>query len=121
MGENISVWVGVVGGLFTIIGSIVGAVMFVKSNMKEYADEAYASALKDITTHKSNQELKDTICENERANINDSVSSLTNKGILLDDELRNPDGVYSRLKGVESQLTALQREIDNIRATLLKG
>ena len=113
MSENISLWVAIVGGIVTIIGSIAGAVIFVNSTIKEKITEAVAAFAE-------NQRLKDAGCETHRENITDEVQILTNKNILLDGELRSPTGIYPKILVIESQINTLKEEISYIKQQVRK-
>ena len=108
MGENISLWVGIVVSIITVITSIVSAVVYVNSTINSKVTAAVAAFAE-------NQRLKDTACEKDREGITEEVQLLTNKNVLLDGELRSPTGIYPKILVIENKVDNIKAELKEIK------
>ena len=143
MTETATIWLGIIVSLFTIIGSIFSAVYFVKSSIDKKIEDAitaHADATKknlethsvslvtesdktraELEAHKAEQKLRDQLCEQERTAIGDEVQTIANKSVLLDKELKSPDGIYPRLMAAEIRIDNVKEEILTLKKLYDKG
>ena len=108
MGENISLWVGIVVGIVTFITSLAGALIFVNATVNSKIAEA-------IKVFADKQKLIDASCETDRDGITEEVQLLTNKNVLLDGELRSPTGIYPKILVIENKVDNIRHELKDLK------
>ena len=121
-----NVLITLVVGIFSVIGGIVGAVVFVNKSVDNKVKTAFKSVITSTNTaivnHSTLQASKDELCAQDRQGLDLSLQTVVSKHVLLEAELRSPNtGVYVRLREVETTLKYVEKEIEDIKRTVQGG
>ena len=110
--------ISIIVGLFSIIGGIVGAILFVNKSIKNKITTAIDGLTANIDSKLTNQSTLqnsvDQLCAQDREGLDSSLQTLVGKHVLLETELRSPNtGVYVRLKEVETAVKYIEKDVES--------